>query len=61
MKHIKGGASMLDMDPKSTIGGGIEDIYSKDYATDDQFVTPWTISVTRSSSLHWRTKQTRVK
>lgn len=48
MKGIRDGASVLDMDPKSTVGGGVEDPYGEDRATEDQLVTPWTISIARS-------------
>lgn len=42
---------MLDLDPKSTVGGGVEDPYGEDRATEDQLVTPWTISVASGYSL----------
>jgi malate dehydrogenase (oxaloacetate-decarboxylating)(NADP+) len=49
MKGIRGDApSVLDMDPTHTVGGGVEDFYGEDHATEDQLVTPWTISVARS-------------
>ena len=48
MKEMRGGESVLDMDPKSTVGGGVEDVYGEDCATEDQLVTPWTYSVARS-------------
>ncbi|XP_021275751.1 NADP-dependent malic enzyme [Herrania umbratica] len=51
MKEIRGGASVLDMDPKSTVGGGVEDVYGEDCATEDQLVTPWTYSVSSGYSL----------
>ncbi|KAJ4708522.1 Malic enzyme [Melia azedarach] len=51
MKGIRDGASVLDMDPKSTVGGGVEDPYGEDRATEDQLVTPWTISIASGSSL----------
>ncbi|KAF2285226.1 hypothetical protein GH714_039051 [Hevea brasiliensis] len=51
MKNIRGGASVLDMDPKNTVGGGVEDVYGEDCATEDQLVTPWTISVASGYSL----------
>ncbi|KAL5999644.1 hypothetical protein ACLOJK_037929 [Asimina triloba] len=47
MKEIRDGASVLDMDPGATVGGGVEDPYGEDCATEDQLVTPWTISVAR--------------
>lgn len=45
MKEMRDGASVLDFDSKSTVGGGVEDVYGEDRATEDQLVTPWTISV----------------
>ncbi|KAK6248590.1 hypothetical protein QUC31_020155 [Theobroma cacao] len=51
MKEMRGGASVLDMDPKSTVGGGVEDVYGEDCATEDQLVTPWTYSVASGYSL----------
>ncbi|RWR82701.1 NADP-dependent malic enzyme isoform X1 [Cinnamomum micranthum f. kanehirae] len=51
LKEIRDGASVLDMDPKSTVGGGVEDMYGEDRATEDQLVTPWTISIASGYSL----------
>ncbi|XP_044472076.1 NADP-dependent malic enzyme-like [Mangifera indica] len=51
MKAMRDGASVLDMDPKSTVGGGVEDVYGEDRATEDQLVTPWTISVASGYNL----------
>lgn len=36
--------------PRSTVGGGVEDFYSEDYATEELLVTPWTVSVARYSA-----------
>lgn len=47
LKDIRDGASVLDMDPKSTVDGGVVDVYGEDRATEDQLVTPWTSSVAR--------------
>ena len=47
LKEMRDGASVLDMDPKSTVGGGAEDVYGEDCATEDHLVTPWTVSVAR--------------
>ena len=53
MKERRGdNASVLDLDPKSTVGGGVEDMYGEDRATEEQLVTPWTVSVARSNSLN---------
>ncbi|KAJ0091064.1 hypothetical protein Patl1_13329 [Pistacia atlantica] len=51
MKEMRDGASVLDMDPNSTVGGGVEDVYGEDRATEDQLVTPWTTSVASGYSL----------
>uniref|UniRef100_A0A2P2MKH3 Malic enzyme n=1 Tax=Rhizophora mucronata TaxID=61149 RepID=A0A2P2MKH3_RHIMU len=51
MKNLGDEASVLDMDSKSTVGGGVEDLYGEDSATEDQLVTPWTISVASGYSL----------
>ncbi|XVE98092.1 hypothetical protein REPUB_Repub03eG0075600 [Reevesia pubescens] len=51
MKEMRGGESVLDMNPKSTVGGGVEDVYGEDCATKDQLVTPWTYSVASGYSL----------
>lgn len=45
MKEMRHGASVLDFDSKSTVEGGVEDVYGEDRATEDQLVTPWAISV----------------
>lgn len=37
------------MDPTATVGGGAEDAYGEDRATEEQLVTPWTFSVARSN------------
>ncbi|XVF34909.1 hypothetical protein REPUB_Repub18cG0098900 [Reevesia pubescens] len=51
MKEMRGGESVLDMSPKATVGGGVEDVYGEDFATEDQLVTPWTYSVASGYSL----------
>lgn len=38
-------------DGEATVGGGVEDVYGEDRATEDQLVTPWTVSVARYISL----------
>ncbi|KAK9142052.1 hypothetical protein Syun_011452 [Stephania yunnanensis] len=51
LKEIRNGGSVLDLDPKSTVGGGVRDVYGEDRATEDQLVTPWTTSVASGYSL----------
>jgi malate dehydrogenase (oxaloacetate-decarboxylating)(NADP+) len=36
-----------DVDSKPTVAGGVQDVYGEDSATEDQFVTPWSVSVAR--------------
>lgn len=41
-------SSVIDLNDKSTVsGGGVEDVYGEDSATEDQLVTPWALSVAR--------------
>ncbi|KAH1057113.1 hypothetical protein J1N35_035178 [Gossypium stocksii] len=42
-KEINIGESVLDMDPKSTVGDGVED-YIEDFGTKDHSITLWTYS-----------------
>ncbi|KAG9449109.1 hypothetical protein H6P81_009074 [Aristolochia fimbriata] len=44
-------AAILDMDSKSTVGGGVQDVYGEDQATQDQPVTPWAVTVACGYSL----------
>ncbi|CAI9767167.1 unnamed protein product [Fraxinus pennsylvanica] len=37
--------SVIDKDAKSTVGGGVEDVYGEDSATEDMHITPWTVTV----------------
>ncbi|CAL5419379.1 unnamed protein product [Camellia sinensis] len=39
-KDEMGGVPVLDIDSKSTVGGGVEDVYGEDRATVDQPITP---------------------
>ncbi|KAI4350802.1 hypothetical protein L6164_005217 [Bauhinia variegata] len=51
LRAIRDGESVLDLSPRSTVSGGVEDIYGEDRATEDQLVTPWTFSVASGYSL----------
>nr|KYP61660.1 NADP-dependent malic enzyme [Cajanus cajan] len=51
LKGLRDGESVLDLSPRSTVSGGVEDIYGEDRATEDQLVTPWTFSVASGYSL----------
>ncbi|WOK95705.1 NADP-dependent malic enzyme [Canna indica] len=39
------------VDPKCTVAGGVEDAYGEDQATEEQVITPWTVSVASGYSL----------
>lgn len=39
--------SAVELDPASAVSGGVHDLYGEDRATEDHFVTPWTVSVAR--------------
>ncbi|XP_038699232.1 NADP-dependent malic enzyme-like isoform X2 [Tripterygium wilfordii] len=41
----------IDKDYKNGVAGGVEDVYGEDSATEDQLVTPWTVSVASGYTL----------
>ncbi|KAL0330383.1 UNVERIFIED_CONTAM: NADP-dependent malic enzyme [Sesamum radiatum] len=45
------GESVLDLKDKTGIGGGVQDVYGEDRASQDQPITPWTVSVASGYSL----------
>ncbi|GFZ04197.1 NADP-malic enzyme 4 [Actinidia rufa] len=45
------GSPVIEVDPKSTVAGGVEDVYGEDQATENQSVTPWSVSVACGYSL----------
>lgn len=45
------GSIVKEMESKAGFGGGIEDVYGEDCATDDQVLTPWTASVASGYTL----------
>jgi malate dehydrogenase (oxaloacetate-decarboxylating)(NADP+) len=49
LKGIRGSDApcVLDLDDAATVAGGVEDTYGEDRATEEQLVTPWTVSVAR--------------
>ncbi|KAK2385400.1 NADP-dependent malic enzyme [Trifolium repens] len=54
LKPLRDGESVLDcLSPRSrsSVAGGVEDVYGEDRATEDQLVTPWTFSVASGYSL----------
>ncbi|XP_020676953.1 NADP-dependent malic enzyme isoform X2 [Dendrobium catenatum] len=50
-KTIGEGASVLDLDLKSAVAGGVKDVYGEDLATEEQLVTPWTVSLASGYTL----------
>lgn len=38
---------VIEIESTSTVGGGVEDVYGEDSATEDQYITPWTVTVAR--------------
>ncbi|KAL7159285.1 hypothetical protein ABFS83_01G017800 [Erythranthe nasuta] len=50
MKELTG-ESVLDLDDKAGVAGGVEDVYGEDRATEDQPITPWTVSVACGNTL----------
>ncbi|XP_047251315.1 NADP-dependent malic enzyme isoform X2 [Capsicum annuum] len=51
LKELSNGESVLDVKDKCGVGGGVEDLYGEDRATEDQTITPWTFSVASGYSL----------
>lgn len=47
LKEIKKEAVVEDVDNNPISGGGPRDVYGEDKATEDHFVTPWSVSVAR--------------
>lgn len=45
LQEVKDESSVVEL--KSTVHGGVQDVYGEDTATEDQFVTPWSVSVAR--------------
>ncbi|PIN26037.1 Malate dehydrogenase (oxaloacetate-decarboxylating) (NADP(+)) [Handroanthus impetiginosus] len=38
-------SSDMEKDLKSTVDGGVEDVYGEDSASEEQFITPWAVTV----------------
>ncbi|XP_073525803.1 uncharacterized protein [Phyllobates terribilis] len=51
MEKIGTGEGKDLVDVSSAVGGGVQDIYGEDHATEDQLVTPWTVSVASGYTL----------
>ncbi|RHN39140.1 putative malate dehydrogenase (oxaloacetate-decarboxylating) (NADP(+)) [Medicago truncatula] len=44
-------STVADIDDNPTIAGGVRDVYGEDRATEDQFVTPWSVTVASGYTL----------
>lgn len=51
LKELRDGNTVLEVDSKSAVSGGARDVQGEDAATEDQIVTPWTITVASGYSL----------
>lgn len=47
LKEVRENATVIEKDSKSTVTGGVGDVYGEDSASEDQTITPWTFSVAR--------------
>lgn len=48
LKEMREGSSAIaDVESKPTVGGEVPDEYGEDAATEEEFVTPWCLSVAR--------------
>lgn len=45
------GKTVVDFEDKLGVGGGVEDVYGEDRASEDQAITPWTVSVASGYTL----------
>ncbi|KAK1358311.1 hypothetical protein POM88_051567 [Heracleum sosnowskyi] len=49
--NLKAVDPVIESDSKASVGGGVEDVYGEDSATEEQNITPWTVSVASGYSL----------
>ncbi|CAI9114210.1 OLC1v1014874C1 [Oldenlandia corymbosa var. corymbosa] len=45
VKEIREVSPVVEKESKTTVSGGVGDVYGEDTATEDQSITPWTVSV----------------
>ncbi|XP_028778961.1 NADP-dependent malic enzyme [Neltuma alba] len=50
-KHSPVMETIADVDNNPTVAGGVRDVYGEDKATEDQYVTPWSVSVASGYTL----------
>ncbi|KAH7523557.1 hypothetical protein FEM48_Zijuj06G0024700 [Ziziphus jujuba var. spinosa] len=51
LKEMRNGSHDNSVNGKFGFGGGVEDVYGEDRATEDQLVTPWTVSIASGYTL----------
>ncbi|KAK4267404.1 hypothetical protein QN277_024190 [Acacia crassicarpa] len=51
LNGINDDSVVVDVNGKPTVGGGVQDSYGEDRATEDHFVTPWSVSVASGYTL----------
>ncbi|GAB2293472.1 hypothetical protein Dimus_027672 [Dionaea muscipula] len=44
-------APVIELNGSATVGGGVSDVYGEDTASEDQYVTPWAVSVASGYTL----------
>lgn len=54
LKEMRDTAAPVIAEP-TVVSGGVEDVYGEDSATEDQSVTPWSVSVARYSKYTYNT------
>lgn len=50
-KETRDGTNVIDVNTNPAVSGGAHDVYGEDMATEDQYVTPWSLSVASGYSL----------
>lgn len=53
VKETREALTAVEVEQKSGVAGGVHDVHGVDSATEDQFVTPWSVSVARSVQLSY--------
>ncbi|XP_062087565.1 NADP-dependent malic enzyme [Humulus lupulus] len=50
-KETREALTVVEEEQKSAVGGGVEDVYGADSGTEDQYITPWSVSVASGKTL----------
>ncbi|PON88555.1 Malic oxidoreductase [Trema orientale] len=51
VKETREALAAVEVEQESAVGGGVQDVYGEDTATEDQYVTPWSVSVASGYTL----------